>query len=161
MGISGILSIVEHGLQQFVSHLNPWTMQSVVFPLNRQHNSASLVQQLAQPETLRLFDLGSSSMFAIFQDSKTFSVKQFQLSKDGQSLSMESISTIDFSKKYPATFSNKSCPLVTEIVALNRTDTVLVTLERKRYLVYNYILGEVVKEILPIRGSYYRACTDY
>ena len=52
-------------------------------------------------------------------------------------------------------------PLITEIVALNRTDTVLVTLEKKRYLVYNYILGEVVKEILPIRGSYFRACTDY
>ena len=44
---------------------------------------------------------------------------------------------------------------------LNRTDSILITLERKRYLVYNYLRGEVVKEIMPIRGNYYRACTDY
>lgn len=44
---------------------------------------------------------------------------------------------------------------------LNRKDSILVTLERKRYLVYNYLTGQIVKEILPIRGSYFRACSDF
>ena len=70
-------------------------MQSIVFPLNRQHNSACLVQQLAQPETLRLFDLGSSSMFGVFQDSRHFAVKQFVRSKEGN-LQMLHVSQTDF-----------------------------------------------------------------
>ena len=71
---------------------------------------------------------------------------------------MMPVSKMDFSTIYGAP---KNAPLITEIVPLNRTDSVLITLERKRYLVYNYLIGEVVKEILPIRGSYFRACTDF
>ena len=33
--ITGVLAIIEHGLQQFIMHLNPWTMASIAFPLNR------------------------------------------------------------------------------------------------------------------------------
>jgi hypothetical protein len=43
---------------------------------------------------------------------------------------------------------------VTEIVPLNTINNVIVTLSpSKRYLIYDYIKGEVVKEIQPLRGS--------
>ena len=71
---------------------------------------------------------------------------------------MVNVSQTDFGQLYAAP---KNAPLITEIVPLNRKDSILVTLERKRYLVYNYITGQVVKEVLPIRGSYFRACSDF
>ena len=84
-------------------------------------------------------------MFGVFQDCKNFAVKQFVRKKDGY-LQMLSISTMDFSKAY-GTPKDSSASLITEIVPLNRTDSILITIERKRYLVYNYLRGEVVKEI--------------
>ena len=132
-------------------------MQSVVFPLNRQHNSACLVQQLAQPDSLKLFDLGSPTMFGVFQDSRHFAVKQFVRGKDG-CLNMLPISSTDFGLAYGMP---KNVPLITEIVPLNRYDSILITLENKRYLVYNYLSGDVVKEILPLRGSQFKACSDW
>ena len=87
-------------------------------------------------------------------------------------LQLNSVSTIDFRKKYASTTpfmastpaepgSTIKHPLVTDIVPLNRIDTVLITIEKKRYLVYDYIQGEVIKEILPLRGSQFKACTDF
>ena len=61
--VTGILTIIEHGLQQFVLHLNPWTMESIAFPLNRAYEWG---QSQAQPESLKLIDLGSRSKFAVF-----------------------------------------------------------------------------------------------
>ena len=88
-------------------------------------------------------------------------------------LQLISISTFDFAKKYasyqqstpipqeiPGSNVSKS-PLVSDIVPLNRSDTVLITIEKKRYLVYDYIQGEVIKEILPLRGSAFKACSDF
>lgn len=96
-------------------------------------------------------------MFGVFQDSRNFTVKEFVRVKDG-TLKMVNVSKTDFGSIYGAP---KNTPLITEIVPLNRTDSILITLEKKRYLVYNYLAGEVIKEILPIRGSYFRACSDF
>ena len=51
--------------------------------------------------------------------------------------------------------------MVSDFVPLNRSDTMLVTIDKKRYLVYDYVSGQVLKEILPIRGSYYKVCSDW
>ena len=96
-------------------------------------------------------------MFGVFQDSKNLAIKKFERTKNG-SLQLLSVSQTDFSVSYG---DPKMAPLITEIVPLNRTDSLLITIEKKRYLIYNYLTGEVVKEILPIRGSYFRACSDY
>ena len=72
--ISGILSIIEHGVQQFIMHLNPWTMASVAFPLNRNDHSMSTRKsgELSQPEALKLVDLGSTTMFGVLRDNRHF-----------------------------------------------------------------------------------------
>ena len=81
--LSGVIAIIEHGVQQFVMHLNPWTMASIAFPLNRnEFNSQSSAcsrksGELIQPEQLKLVDLGSTSMFGVLQDNRHFYVKQF------------------------------------------------------------------------------------
>jgi hypothetical protein len=60
---------------------------------------------------------------------------------------MAEISSFDFGATYPG---NR----VSDIVALNTTNNVIVTLlPSKRYLIYDYLLAGVVKEILPLRGS--------
>ena len=113
-------------------------------------------------------------MFGVFTDNQILSVKQFIMTKESD-LQLISVSSFDFKKKYgPMSFTFNSTdkatanepataktPLVTDIVPLNRIDTVLVTIEKKRYLVYNYILGEVIKEIHPLRGSQFKACSDF
>ena len=60
---------------------------------------------------------------------------------------MIDISSFDFTANY---FGNK----VTEIVPINTTSNVIVTLlPSKRYLIFDYLKGEVLKEIQPLRGS--------
>ena len=85
-------------------------------------------------------------------------------------LQLNSISSFDFRKKYrtsasePLTQADGSIariPVVSDIVPLNRIDTALITIEKKRYLIYNYVLGEVIKEIQPLRGSQFNACSDF
>ena len=40
-------------------------MQSIAFPLNREHEWG---KHIAQPDILKLIDLNSRSMFGVFQD---------------------------------------------------------------------------------------------
>ena len=45
---------------------------------------------------------------------------------------------------------------------LNRYDSILVTIaSSKRYFVYNYVTGEISKEIVPLRGSNFKVCSDW
>lgn len=96
--LSGILAIIEHGVQQFVMHLNPWTMASIAFPLNRSefNNQTSTFSrknsptpngkwkngELSQPDQLKLVDLGSTSMFGLLQDNRYLFVKQLVQQQD-------------------------------------------------------------------------------
>ena len=112
----------------------------MIFPLNRaDHNNT------APPDSLLLLDLGSRSMFGVFKDFRNFQVKQ--LIKKAQDVVMIDISSFDFTANC---FGNK----VTEIVPINTTSNVIVTLSpSKRYLIFDYLKGEVLKEIQPLRGS--------
>ena len=71
-------------------------MESIAFPLNREHEWG---KHIAQPDTLKLVDLGSRSMFGVFQDNQILSVKQFVNNKE-HDLELISISTYDFAKKF-------------------------------------------------------------
>ena len=52
--------------------------------------------------------------------------------------------------------------VITQLVPLNRADSLLVTLaSSKRFLVYNYVTGEILKEIIPLRGSNFKVCSDW
>ncbi len=52
--------------------------------------------------------------------------------------------------------------MLSQLVPLNRTDSILVNLaSSKRYLVYNYVIGQITKEILPLRGSSFKICSDW
>lgn len=139
--LSGLLSIVQHGLQQYVSHLtiNGDRLQSFVFPLNRadHHN-------LTPADSLKLVDLHSRTMFGITQDTQIFQVKQLEYKNDHHSLL--NISSFDFLSQYKCR--------ATEITPLNCYNNVLVALQpSKRYLIYDYMQGQVVKEIQALRGS--------
>jgi len=162
-GISGIIAIIEHGLQQFVLHLDPLKMESLAFPLNRLDRINA--RNMVQPESLKLLDLGNRTAFGIFQDNRIFQVKSLSVEKEGD-LQMNSVSYTDFGKLYPVLAApvrrpGQSPRVVTDIKPLNHTDSVLITLSSKRYLIYNYLLGEVQKEIQPLRGSSFRVCPDF
>ena len=83
-------------------------------------------------------------------------------------LQLNSVSSFNFKNKYatsaqatPTEGGIAKIPVVSDIVPLNRTDTVLITIEKKRYLIFNYVVGEVIKEIQPLRGSQFSACSDF
>jgi hypothetical protein len=167
---SGILAIIEHGVQQFIMHLNPWTMASIAFPLNRSefNSQSSRKSTELQPESLKLVDLGSTSMFGVLQDNRYFCVKQIVKRKtDHEFLELLNVSSVDFgSLANPATFKPLviygNCPVISQLVPLNRNDSVLVNLTAtKRYLVFNYTTGQITKEILHLRGKNFKICTDW
>ena len=52
--------------------------------------------------------------------------------------------------------------MISQLVPLNRNDSIIVTLTcTKRYLVYNYVTGEIIKEIIPLRGTNFKVCSDW
>jgi hypothetical protein len=135
--------------------MRPETLECCVLPLA----FATQNEYLSADSELRLVDLGSHNQFGIFRDNSEFLVKRL-VSQDGN-LSMESVSQFDFGHVGASERGNEKVQKpVSAIVPLNRTDAILVTLaHQKRYLIYDYISGEVLKEIQPLRGFDFKACS--
>jgi hypothetical protein len=141
-------------------------MASIAFPLNRNECSSTASRkggELIQPEQLKLIDLGNNSMFGVLQDNRHLYVKQFVKKRTEQQehLELVHVCQIDFASLQPPV-PNKQLAVISQLVPLNRTDSILVNLAAsKRYFVFNYVTGMVTKEILPLRGSNFKICSDW
>ena len=82
-------------------------------------------------------------MFGILEDDLTFIVQCIKVQHDDishkqGSIEIETISKIDFSSKFTQP--------IQEVVPINKTDSVVVKIERK-FLIYDYIQGIITEDI--------------
>ena len=92
---NGLICIIQDGMQQFLTHLNPLTMESQSVPLNAYESKFS---------TLQLVNIQNASMFGILEDDLTFNVYDLKMGQNEENqigfIQIKSISKIDFSTKF-------------------------------------------------------------
>lgn len=126
-------------------------IKSLMLPLNR-------MQRSTPADTLELVDLENRTMFGVLIDARFFQVKQLKSVRGSSEIVMNDLSNFDFATvgQQPIhPLKHESSQLVCSVVPLNCDNCVLITIQapNRRYLIYDYLLGEVRKEILPLRGS--------
>jgi hypothetical protein len=109
-------------------------MQCESVPLNAYESKFS---------SLKLINIKNSSMFGILEDDLTFIVQSINVHHDDEShqqgcIEIETISKIDFRSKFTKP--------IDEVVPINKTDSVVVKIERK-FLIYDYIQGIITEDI--------------